>query len=224
MVFGAQSTETGVAVCPPQRVINAEAAEALVRRIAEAEGFYPDFVVAVARRESGFDITATSRAGAYGLMQLMPATADRFGVDRCDPEQNVRGGILFLRHLWERLRNPFYILAAYNAGEEAVAAHKGVPPYPETVSFVAAVISDFYGYPPIGATSAPAEQTASGSASSPAATLVLRSSAAPSAGDLRAVDRPKATPTAMRRPPHPSSSRQPQRPPPAQDWMVLHLE
>ncbi len=154
----------------------------------------------------------------------MPETADRFSIDRCDPEQNVLGGIRFLRHLWERLRNPFYILAAYNAGEEAVAAHKGVPPYPETVSFVAAVISDFYGYPPIGATSAPAQQTTSGSASSPVATSVSSSFVAPSAGDLRTGDRPKATPTAMRRPLQPSSPRQPQRPPPAQDWMVLHLE
>jgi hypothetical protein len=223
MVFETQPTKPDAA-CPPSGVISTESAEALVRRIAEAEGFYPDFVIAVARRESGFDVNATSRAGAYGLMQLMPATADRFGVDRCDREQNVRGGILFLRHLWERLRNPFYILAAYNAGEEAVAAHKGVPPYPETVAFVAAVISDFYGYPAIGAVSSTQQQAVKGSAPVPTPTTVSVSSAPPRAGELRTADRPRATPLRTGGRPHPFPSRQPQRPPPAQDWMVLHLE
>jgi hypothetical protein len=204
MVFGTQQAQPGVAACGPSRVLAAADAEALVRRIAEAERFYPDFVVAVARRESRFDAAALSPAGAYGLMQLMPATAERFGVDRCDPEENVRGGIRFLRHLWERLRNPFYILAAYNAGEDAVAAHRGVPPYPETVAFVAAVISDFYGYPPVGA------DASSGPSAQPAS--------------LAPGERPRATPASVRRPSSPTSIRQPRKAPPAQDWMVLHLE
>ena len=80
-------------------------------------------------------------------MQLRPETARRFNVDLCDPEANVRGGVRFLRSLHERYRNPFFILAAYNAGEEAVEKSRGVPPYPETVRFVADVMNDFYAWP-----------------------------------------------------------------------------
>ncbi|HAP45872.1 MAG TPA: lytic transglycosylase, partial [Afipia sp.] len=58
-----------------------------------------------------------------------------------------RGGIRFLRSLQDKYKNPFFILAAYNAGEEAVAKSRGVPPYPETVRFVAQVINDFYSWP-----------------------------------------------------------------------------
>jgi soluble lytic murein transglycosylase-like protein len=94
-----------------------------------------------------------SPKGAVGLMQLMPATAKRFGVDACDPADNVRGGVRFLRILQERYRNPMHVLAAYNAGEDAVEQHRGVPPYPETVRYVAAVLNDLNGWPkPVGAT------------------------------------------------------------------------
>ncbi len=146
-----ESPAETASACPPQAELAPAEAESLVRRIAESEKFYPEFVVAVARRESQFRIDAISAKGAYGLMQLMPETAKRFQADPCIPEQNVRGGIHYLRHLWERWRNPFYILAAYNAGEEAVIQNRGVPPYPETAAFIAAVISDFYGYPGIEA-------------------------------------------------------------------------
>lgn len=142
------SGETGLsAPCSGGAALPREAAKELVGRIATEEDFYPDFVLSVAKVESRYDSTALSDKGAYGLMQLMPDTARRFGVDRCDPAGNVRGGIRYLKALHARYRNPFFILAAYNAGEEAVRRGRGVPPFPETVRFVADVMNDFYAWP-----------------------------------------------------------------------------
>ncbi len=124
-----------------------DTAKTLVARVAAEERFFPDFVMSVAKIESHYKSTALSDKGAYGLMQLMPETARRFGVDLCDPAGNVRGGIRLLRMLHERYKNPFFILAAYNAGEEALLKSRGVPPFPETVRFVADVINDFYAWP-----------------------------------------------------------------------------
>ena len=136
-----------VASCKETDALPTDAARALVARIAAEEGFFPEFVLSVAKIESRYVSTALSDKGAFGLMQLMPDTAQRFNVDLCDPEGNVRGGIRFLRSLHERYRNPLFILAAYNAGEEAVRKSRGVPPYPETIRFVADVVNDFYAWP-----------------------------------------------------------------------------
>lgn len=84
-------------------------------------------------------------------MQLMPATAQAYGIDICDPKDNVRGGIAFLRELTAKYRNPVYVLAVYNAGEPAVLEAGGVPPTPETVGFVAAVLNEFYQWPALAA-------------------------------------------------------------------------
>lgn len=146
-------TEAGApreAVCPASEPLSAAAARDLVERIARDENFYPDFVLAVARAESRFQSDAVSPRGAIGLMQLKPETAKHYGVNICDPADNVRGGVRFLRDLHSRYRNPLFILAAYNAGEEALIEHGGVPPFAETVSFVAAVVNDFYDWPKIG--------------------------------------------------------------------------
>lgn len=137
--------------CPSTQVLSPADAQALVRKIAEKENFYPDFVISVAKIESRFDSTAVSPKGAYGLMQLMPETAKRFQVNPCDPTENILGGVRLLRTLHEKYKNPFFILAAYNAGEEAVQKAKGVPPFPETVAYVAQVMNDFYDWPEIGA-------------------------------------------------------------------------
>jgi soluble lytic murein transglycosylase-like protein len=133
--------------CGDATAIAPDAARALVQRIATEENFYPDFVQAVAKNESHFNSIALSDKGAFGLMQLMPETAQRFNVDLCNPADNVRGGVRFLRALHDKYRNPFFILAAYNAGEGAVEESRGVPPFPETVRFVAQVINDFYAWP-----------------------------------------------------------------------------
>ena len=122
----------------------------MVIRVATEEDFYPDFVLAVAKIESRFNSVAISEKGAFGLMQLMPETAKRFQVDLCDPAGNVRGGVRFLRVLHEKYRNPFYILAAYNAGEDAVEKSRGVPASAETLRYVAEVINDFYALPAPG--------------------------------------------------------------------------
>lgn len=137
--------------CPTASAMAPGDARALVARIAGEEGFYPDLVQAVAKSESHYDSVALSDKGAFGLMQLLPQTADRFKVDLCDPAGNVRGGVRFLRSLLDKYKNPFFVLAAYNAGEDAVAKSRGVPPYPETVRFVAQVVNDVYGWPGPGA-------------------------------------------------------------------------
>jgi soluble lytic murein transglycosylase-like protein len=102
----------------------------------------PDLVQAVVAVESGFRPDAVSPKGAQGLMQLMPATARSLGVkDTFDPASNLDGGTRHLRALIERYDGDVKrALAAYNAGEGAVARHGGVPPYPETVAYVRKVL------------------------------------------------------------------------------------
>ena len=118
------------------------------QEIREAAGRYgvPEALVrAVIRVESGFNSRAVSRKGARGLMQLMPGTASMLGVrDSFDPRQNIEGGVRHLRGLIERFGNDFKLaLAAYNAGEQAVMNHRGIPPYPETRDYVTRVLGLF---------------------------------------------------------------------------------
>src|SRR5262249_10906504 len=83
---------------------------------------------------------AVSPKGAEGVMQLMPKTARRFGVTNSfDARQNIEGGVKYLKFLQEKFQDDRLAIAAYNAGEGAVERFKGVPPYPETVSYVAKV-------------------------------------------------------------------------------------
>ncbi|HEV2425450.1 MAG TPA: lytic transglycosylase domain-containing protein [Terriglobia bacterium] len=98
----------------------------------------PRLVDAVVRVESGYDVRAQSPKGAQGLMQLIPATAARFGVhDPFDPAENVRGGVTYLSRLLTQFKGDVPLtLAAYNAGEGAVARYGGVPPYAETRDYV----------------------------------------------------------------------------------------
>lgn len=105
-----------------------------------------DLAVAVATVESDLDQVRNSPEGARGAMQLMPETATRFGVaDPCDPETNIDGGIRYLRVLLEEFQNPLLALAAYNAGEGRIYEYGGIPPFPETVGFVAKVINHQLG-------------------------------------------------------------------------------
>lgn len=103
----------------------------------------PAFVLAVIGVESAGRVDAVSSAGAGGLMQLMPATAERFGVtDRMDPGQNIRGGVAYLDWLMAEFDyDPIMVLAAYNAGENAVKRNNGVPEYAETRGYVPKVVS-----------------------------------------------------------------------------------
>jgi soluble lytic murein transglycosylase-like protein len=103
----------------------------------------PALVLAVIGIESAGRQDAVSSAGAVGLMQLIPATADRFGVaDRVDPVQNIQGGVAYLDWLMGEFdRDPLMVLAAYNAGENAVKNNGGVPPYSETRDYVPKVLA-----------------------------------------------------------------------------------
>jgi soluble lytic murein transglycosylase-like protein len=118
---------------------------ALAVDVARRHGLDPDLVLAVVGVESGFRPEAVSRKGAMGLMQLMPATAGSLGVeDALDPAQNLDGGV---RHLGTLLTlyggDLVRALAAYNAGEGAVARHGGVPPYRETRAYVKKVLERY---------------------------------------------------------------------------------
>ena len=103
----------------------------------------PALALAVIAVESAGKPDALSSAGAQGLMQLIPATAERFGVtDSKDPAQNIKGGVAYLNWLLKEFnRDPLMVLAAYNAGEGAVRANDGVPPYAETRDYVPKVLA-----------------------------------------------------------------------------------
>jgi hypothetical protein len=103
----------------------------------------PALVLAVMSVESAGRADAVSHAGAAGLMQLMPATAARFGVsDRLAPSENIRGGVAYLDWLLGRFSgDPILAIAAYNAGEGAVDDNGGVPPYAETRAYVPKVLA-----------------------------------------------------------------------------------
>jgi soluble lytic murein transglycosylase len=119
-----------------------------IKRASVQHGVSPALVKAVIAAESGFDPEATSRKGAQGLMQLMPRTAERMGVDDAlDPWQNIDGGTRYLSEMIERFPGELNLaLAAYNAGPEAVKRHRGVPPYEETRTYVRRVLRYYEKY------------------------------------------------------------------------------
>ena len=113
--------------------------EPLIRQHASQHGLRPELVRAVIQVESAFNPQAVSPKGAMGLMQLMPATAKRFGViDPFNPAENIRAGVSYLRQLLERYDHDEQLaLAAYNAGPRAVDKYGSkVPPYKETQNYV----------------------------------------------------------------------------------------
>ena len=113
---------------------------------ADKYGLPRQLVRSVMAAESNFQQQAISPKGAIGLMQLMPETAALLGVDPFDPVQNVDGGTRYLRDLLERYNGGLHhALAAYNAGPQAVDKYNGVPPYRETVNYVARIERKFLG-------------------------------------------------------------------------------
>lgn len=117
----------------------------LIDRVAKQLKMDGALVHAVVRAESAYDANAKSHKGAVGLMQLMPQTAQRYGVkDRRDPAQNVYGGTRYLRDLIKQFDNLTLAIAAYNAGEGAVMKYGNkIPPYKETQNYVRKVLK-FY--------------------------------------------------------------------------------
>ena len=123
------------------------ALDRIILEVGEKQGVDPRFIHAVIWQESKYDTHARSHAGAQGLMQLIPATAKRFGCEHPeDPEENVTAGTKYLSWLLKRFSgNVELALAGYNAGEGAVDKYEGVPPYDETRNYVK-IISQRYGH------------------------------------------------------------------------------
>jgi soluble lytic murein transglycosylase-like protein len=121
----------------------------LVEKAAREHQIDQALLRAVIAVESGYDPNAVSHKGAVGLMQLMPQTARRYGVrNMYDPAQNIQGGARYLRDLMGKFNNDLpLVLAAYNAGEDAIAQHGNrIPPYRETRSYVPRVLSFYRQY------------------------------------------------------------------------------
>jgi len=146
--------------CGPSPATTTEVVQLIVDA-AHRHGVEPQFALAIATAESRLDRDRNSSKGARGAMQLMPSTADDLGVrDVCDPAQNIDGGVRLLRSLLDTYRNPLIAAAAYNAGQANVRRYGGIPPFPETVRFVAEVVNRQLGLPtPMTSGSVPAAPT-----------------------------------------------------------------
>lgn len=129
---------------PPEEV------DRLVHQAATRSQVDPKLIHAIIQAESDYNPNAVSNKGAMGLMQLIPATAQRFGVENpFDPKENIEGGVSYLRHLLNLFDGDLTLsLAAYNAGENSVLRSGGVPDFNETKSYVRKV-SNLYGSPTV---------------------------------------------------------------------------
>lgn len=177
--------------------------ESLIQKYAQRYGVDPALVRAVMRHESGFNPNAVSPKGAQGLMQLMPGTASLMGVTNpFDPEQNIAGGVGYLRHCLDRFGHSVPLaVAAYNAGPARVSKSQGVPAIPETQAFVKNVLGAYGGSSPAAAPPAaavpaakPAPPTKARMITSPSPAGKFLSTArtpAPQAGPDKATARPR---------------------------------
>ncbi|MFH1155713.1 MAG: lytic transglycosylase domain-containing protein [Pseudomonadota bacterium] len=119
-----------------------------IHKASRATGLDFALIKAVIATESGFNPEAVSAKGASGLMQIMPFNFIHLNViDPFDPVQNIMGGSLYLKQLMDRYQNRLpMVLAAYNAGPDAVDVHNGIPPYPETIDYVHKVMRLYNAY------------------------------------------------------------------------------
>jgi soluble lytic murein transglycosylase-like protein len=142
---GFRAVRADSASLPPAEI------DRLVRQAANRVQVDPGLVHAIIQVESEYHPNAVSNKGAMGLMQLIPATAMRFGVENpFDPKQNIEGGVTYLKYLLDLFGgNLSLALAAYNAGENSVLRQGGIPYYPETRNYVRKV-ADVYGAPVTG--------------------------------------------------------------------------
>lgn len=118
-----------------------------IRSAADRHGLDEKLIHSIIEAESNYNPSAVSSKGAVGLMQLIPETASRYGVaDIFDPEQNIDAGVRYLKDLFSLYQSDLRsVLAAYNAGPEAVKKHNGIPPYPETERYVRKVLRLYNG-------------------------------------------------------------------------------
>lgn len=132
---------SNVAECGPSP-FTVDQIQQMVTEAAERHNVDISLAVAIAHTESRFDRQRNSPAGARGPMQLMPDTAERFGVsDACDAATNIDGGVRYLAWLTAKFGNPLLVAAAYNTGEGRVMEYGGVPPIFETVDYLATVVN-----------------------------------------------------------------------------------
>jgi len=112
--------------------------DGMIRSIAAHHGLEPSLIHSIIQAESDYNPYAISPKGAAGLMQLMPETAERYGVSNVfDPWENIEGGVKYIKDLMMLFgRNTDHVLAAYNAGQNAVKKYGGVPPFPETERYI----------------------------------------------------------------------------------------
>lgn len=138
-LYTAQANSAGEKLTPRQKI------QEIVSRMSKKHGVDEKLVNALIKQESGFNPNAKSKVGAMGLMQLMPSTAKGLGVTNpLDPEQNVEGGVKYLKSMLNRYNgNIILALAAYNAGPGAVDKYDGVPPYKETQNYVKSILSTY---------------------------------------------------------------------------------
>lgn len=114
---------------------------------AKQHGIRPELLSALIQAESSFNPTAVSPAGAMGLLQIMPRTAEELGIDPMDPKQAIEGGARYLSKMLKRFGSEELALAAYNAGPGNVRKHGGIPPFPETQAYIPKVLG-LAGPPP----------------------------------------------------------------------------
>jgi len=124
---------------------NAEKYNTIISKAAVKYGLPSDLIHSIIKTESNYNPRAVSSKGAAGLMQLMPSTAKQYGVTNVfDPEDNIFGGTRYLKDLTSLYqRNLDLVLAAYNAGQEAVKKYQGIPPYEETIEYIEKVKSSY---------------------------------------------------------------------------------
>jgi soluble lytic murein transglycosylase-like protein len=142
MILGSMASRmTGAPEVPHSTNVPA-AFNSHIKDAATRHGVSEDLIAAIIEVESEFNPRAVSRRGARGLMQLMPATAAGLGVsDPFDPRENIEGGVRHLRGLMDRFDNNLpLVLAAYNAGRQAVIDHGGIPPYQQTREYVRRIL------------------------------------------------------------------------------------
>lgn len=118
----------------------------VIDRESKKHNIKPSLVKAVIKTESDWDITAVSKKGAIGLMQLMPPTAAEMQVDPFNPEENIKGGVKYLKYLLDKFNGDLTLaLAAYNAGPKKIEKFNDIPPIPETQQYVEKILTIYNG-------------------------------------------------------------------------------
>jgi soluble lytic murein transglycosylase-like protein len=165
-------TISGASDC--EAAMNESGIRDLVRAEAAKQGVDEKLALAIALQESRFGVELNSPKGARGPMQLMPATAAMYGVtDVCNPVENVRGGVSYLKDLGAAFQgNMMLVAAAYNAGPERVYQAQGVPAISETVRYVASVTNSYYGLKTLSARKGKNSTPVTRAAEAPAAEVV----------------------------------------------------